>query len=77
MSESVSEIMARMDRFDWLATVTDDDNGDWRMLYAPAVDPSDESIEEFNDELDKIMQAPDLDHVTEIGNGWFVFTNDD
>jgi hypothetical protein len=76
MTETVDEIMAEMDRYEWLATVSQDDNGDWHMLYAPAIEPSDESVKAFWDDMDQIIQAPDLDHVTEIANGWIVVKNE-
>jgi len=72
MSDTVDEIMAEMDSYDWLATASQDDNGDWHMLYAPGVDPSDGSLDKFWDDMDGIMNAPDLDHVTEIANGWII-----
>jgi hypothetical protein len=46
------------------------------MLYAPAIEPSDESVKAFWDDMDQIIQAPDLDHVTEIANGWIVVKNE-
>jgi hypothetical protein len=77
MSEyTVDEAMQRFKEYDWLANCDQDSDGNWKMLFAPNADPSEEILDEFWDDMDHLMEAKNLDNVMEIGNGWFVFKED-
>lgn len=71
-THTVAEAMEQFQEYDWLANCDQNKDGSWKMLYAPSADPSDETLEAFWEDMDYLMESDDLDHVTEIGNGWFV-----
>jgi hypothetical protein len=71
-THTVEEAMERFEEYDWLANREKTDDGSWMMLYAPSADPSEDVLDSFWDDMDHLMEAEDLDHVTEIGNGWVV-----
>lgn len=73
---SVADMMEQFKAYDWLASIDRDETGSWYMLYAPSADPSEDTLNEFWNDMDRLMQADDLDHVTEIANGWFVIPED-
>lgn len=71
-TKTVDEVMGRFKKYDWLANCDKNKDGSWKMLYAPNADPSEDVLEDFWDDMDRLMETEDLDHVTEIANGWFV-----
>lgn len=75
-SHTVDEAMQQFKEYDWLANCDQNADGSWKMLYGPSADPSDETLGAFWDDMDHLMEAEDLDHVTEIANGWFVIKED-
>lgn len=76
VSHTVDEVMERFQKYDWLATVEKTEDGGWMMLFAPSTDPSEDVFESFRDDMDVLMESSNLDHVTEIGNGWVVSKDD-
>lgn len=69
---TVEDAMEVFQKYDWLANCDRNGDGSWKMLYGPYAEPSEETLNDFWNDMDHLMEAEDLDHVTEIANGWIV-----